>query len=265
AVMRLQKQFGHRVNGVVDALLIKELNVPLEQRIEQLQVNMNRYNALTQVPEGTWLVANIPEFKLHVYEGKQEVFEMDIVVGKESSKTVIFNDEIQYIVFSPSWNVPPGIIQNEMLPAMRSDPGYLRRNGYVQTGTENGLPVIKQLPGPNNSLGKVKFVFPNNHNIYFHDTPAKSLFQFQQRAFSHGCIRLSEPGKLAAYILRNTQWSEDRIQKAMDSGKEQFVSLQTPVAISITYFTAWVDETGLVHFRDDIYGLDKLESRVAKN
>jgi murein L,D-transpeptidase YcbB/YkuD len=259
AVMRLQKQFGHRANGVVDALLIKELNVPLQDRIDQLRANMDRYNSITQIPEGTWLVANIPEFKLHVYDGQQHVFDMDIVVGKESAKTVIFNDEIKYIVFSPCWNVPPSIVQNEILPAMRTSPGYLRRNGYVQTGTENGLPVIKQLPGPNNSLGRVKFVFPNSHNIYFHDTPAKSLFGFQKRAFSHGCIRLSEPDKLAAYLLRNTEWTEEKIQKAMNSGKEQFVPLQSPVAISITYFTAWVDETGLVHFMEDIYGLDKAQ------
>jgi murein L,D-transpeptidase YcbB/YkuD len=257
AVMKVQKQFGQKANGVVDAQLIKELNVPLRKRIEQLQVNMDRYSSFTEEPEGIWLVANIPEYKLHVYEGQQHVFDMDIVVGKTSTRTATFNDEIRYIVFSPSWNVPESIVRNEILPAMRRSSGYLRRNNYVQTGVENGLPVIKQLPGPNNSLGQVKFVFPNAHNIYFHDTPAKSLFQLSKRAFSHGCVRLGEPAKLAEFLLKNTDWTPEKIRAAMESGKEKFVQLKTPVAVSIIYFTAWVDEDGIVHYREDIYGLDK--------
>jgi murein L,D-transpeptidase YcbB/YkuD len=257
AIMKLQAQFGQNVNGVVDAQLVKELNVPLRKRIEQLQVNMDRYSSFSEEPQGIWLVANIPEYKLHVYEGQQHVFDMDIVVGKESTRTATFNNEIKYIVFSPSWNVPESIVRNEILPAMQRSSSYLRRNNYVQTGYENGLPVIKQLPGPNNSLGQVKFVFPNTHNIYFHDTPAKSLFQFNKRAFSHGCVRLGEPAKLAEYLLKNTEWTPEKIRAAMDSGKEQFVQLKTPVAVSIIYFTAWVDEDGLVHYREDIYGHDR--------
>jgi murein L,D-transpeptidase YcbB/YkuD len=257
AVQRVQKRFGFRENGVVDAQLVKALNVPIEQRLEQLQANIDRYSTYSEIPDGIWIVANIPEFKMHVYEGKQHVFDMNIVVGKESTKTITFNDEIKYIVFSPCWNVPPDIVRNEILPAMRNGGGYLGRNGYVQTGTENGLPVIKQLPGPNNSLGKVKFVFPNAHNIYFHDTPAKSLFEFPRRAFSHGCIRLAEPARLAEFLLRNTEWTPEKVQKAMDSGREQFVTLKKPVAISITYFTAWVDDDGLLNFREDIYDHDK--------
>lgn len=257
AVMKLQKQFGQKPNGVVDAQLIKELNVPLKKRIEQLQVNIDRYSSFTEEPQGIWLVANIPEYKLHVYEGQQHVFDMDIVVGKTSSRTATFNNEIKYIVFSPSWNVPESIVRNEILPSMRKGNGYLSRNNYVQTGVENGLPVIKQLPGPNNSLGQVKFVFPNSHNIYFHDTPAKSLFQLNKRAFSHGCVRLGEPAKLAEFLLKNTEWTPEKISEAMNSGREQFVPLKTPVAVSIIYFTSWVDKDGLVHYREDIYGHDR--------
>ena len=257
AVMKLQKQFGQKSNGVVDAQLVKELNVPLRKRIEQLQVNMDRYSSFTEEPEGIWLVANIPEYKLHVYEGQQHVFDMDIVVGKTSSRTATFNNEIKYIVFSPSWNVPESIVRNEILPAMRKSSSYLSRNNYVQTGYENGLPVIKQLPGPNNSLGQVKFVFPNSHNIYFHDTPSKSLFQMNKRAFSHGCVRLGEPAKLAEYLLKDTDWTPEKISAAMESGREQFVHLKKPVAVSIIYFTAWVDKDGIVHYREDIYGHDK--------
>jgi murein L,D-transpeptidase YcbB/YkuD len=256
AIKKVQKQFGLKENGVIDATLVKALNVPVETRISQLQKNIERFSNLPQVSQGTRLLANIPEFKLHVYEGDQLVFDMDIVVGKESTKTVVFNDEMEHIVFSPSWTVPPSIVEKEILPAMRGRKEYLWRNNYVQTGTENGLPVIKQLPGAHNSLGRVKFVFPNSHNIYFHDTPAKSLFQLQKRAFSHGCIRLAEPSKLAEYLLRNTSWTPEKIRKAMDSGNEQFVKLPAKVPVSISYFTAWVDNDGTVNFREDIYGLD---------
>jgi murein L,D-transpeptidase YcbB/YkuD len=257
SVEKVQKQFGFKENGVLDAAFIKELNVPVEQRITQLEKNMERFKSLPEVTQGTRLLANIPEFKLHVYEGDQVVFDIDIVVGKESTKTVIFNDEMQQIVFSPSWTVPPSIVKNEILPAMRGRKEYLWRNNYVQTGTENGLPVIKQLPGPHNALGKVKFIFPNSYNIYFHDTPAKSLFELRKRAFSHGCIRLAEPAKLAEYLLRNSPgWTPEKIRKAMNAGDEQYVKLPSNVPVSISYFTAWVDNEGMVNFREDIYGMD---------
>jgi murein L,D-transpeptidase YcbB/YkuD len=257
-VKKVQLQFGFKDNGVIDAAFVKELNVPVEKRIAQLQLNMERFSKLPAVTQGTRLVANIPEFKLHIYEGDQRVFDIDVVVGKESTKTVVFNDEMQHIVFSPSWTVPPSIVKNEILPAMRKRREYLWKNNYVQTGTENGLPVIKQLPGPGNALGKVKFVFPNSHSIYFHDTPAKSLFSLRKRAFSHGCIRLAEPAKLAEYLLRNNpEWTTERITKAMNSGKEQYVKLSETVPVSISYFTAWVDNSGVVNFREDIYGMDK--------
>ena len=267
AVKRAQKRFGFKESGVVDAALIKELNVPVERRINQILVNMERLQTLPASTGGTRLVANIPEFKLHVYEGDRHVFDMNIVVGTEANKTVIFNDEMKQVVFSPYWNVPPSIVRNEILPKMRHDHNYLWRNRYVQVGTENGLPKIRQMPGAGNALGKVKFLFPNSHNIYFHDTPAKSLFNLRRRAFSHGCIRLAEPAKLAEYLLRDAPgWTPDRIEQAMNAGEEQVVNLQTPVAVAITYFTAWVDNEGMVHFREDIYGHDKeMAKRIARS
>lgn len=127
-----------------------------------------------------------------------------------------------------------------------------------QVGFSDGLPVIRQKPGGNNALGRVKFLFPNNYSIYFHDTPAKSLFSKQQRAFSHGCVRLAKPKKLAAYLLRNDPyWTPHKIQKAMFAGKETWVTLNTPVPVSLLYFTAWVDRDGLLNFRKDIYGHDE--------
>jgi murein L,D-transpeptidase YcbB/YkuD len=267
AVKRAQKRFGFKESGVVDAALIKELNVPVERRINQILVNMERLQTLPGHTGGTRLVANIPEFKLHVYEGDRHVFDMNIVVGTQANKTVVFNDEMKQVVFSPYWNVPPSIVKNEILPKMRNDHNYLWRNRYVQVGTENGLPKIRQMPGAGNALGKVKFLFPNDHNIYFHDTPAKSLFNLRRRAFSHGCIRLAEPAKLAEYLLRDTPgWTPDRIENAMNAGEEQVVNLQAPVAVAITYFTAWVDNDGMVHFREDIYGHDKeMAKRVARS
>jgi murein L,D-transpeptidase YcbB/YkuD len=266
AVKKIQKRFGFKENGVVDLPLIKELNIPVEVRIKQLEINMERLQNTLTPSAGTRLVANIPEFKLHVYEGEQPVFDIDIVVGSESNKTVIFSDEMTHIVFSPYWNVPESIVKNEILPAMRKNRAYLRRNNYEQTGTENGLPVIRQKPGPKNSLGQVKFVFPNNHGIYFHDTPAKGLFELRKRTFSHGCIRLAEPGKLAKYLLRNSsEWNDNKISEAMNSGKEQWVKLPMPVAVSLTYFTAWVDKDGQVCFREDVYGYDKSDTKTARN
>jgi L,D-transpeptidase YcbB len=262
AVKKVQRSYGFPENGVVDMALVKELNVPVDDRIDQIRVNMERVKEFPAASGGTRLIANIPEFKLHVYEGERQVFDMAIVVGKESTKTVIFNDEMKYIVFSPSWNVPPSIVKNEILPAMRGSREYLWRHNYVIEGYEDGLPKIRQMPGKGNSLGQVKFVFPNDHNIYFHDTPAKSLFELRRRAFSHGCIRLSEPGKLAEYLLRDAPgWTPAKIQRAMNSGAEQTVNLPAAVPVSIAYFTVWVDETGQVNFREDIYGKDKAEAK----
>jgi len=258
AVLNVQKRFGLKPNAVVDAFLIKELNIPVENRIQQLLVNLQRFQESPSTNSETRLVVNIPEYKLHVYEGLIHVFDMDIVVGSEDHKTVMFNDEMTSIVFSPYWNVPPSIVKNEILPAMRKGKNYLRNNGYEITGYEDGLPVIRQKPGVQNSLGQVKFVFPNDHKIYFHDTPAKQLFQYSKRTFSHGCIRLSEPLTLAKYLLKNVPgWTTDKIWNAMSAGKEQWVKLPKPVEVSITYYTAWVDNAGLLHLRQDVYGLDK--------
>jgi murein L,D-transpeptidase YcbB/YkuD len=251
------------VTGSIDNNLVKALNVSVDRRIEQILANIGRLRSAKISYSGTQLVANIPEYKLHVYEDGREVFDMAIVVGKESTKTVVFNGNISQIVFSPYWNVPPSIVENEILPAMRGNKNYLKNNGYEVVGREGGLPAIRQKPGAGNSLGKVKFVFPNSHNIYLHDTPAKSIFKMDQRAYSHGCIRVAEPAKLAAYLLRNeSSWSAERIRKAMDAGSPQVVKLDNSVPVAITYFTAWVDEDGVMNFREDIYGRDKVSNNT---
>lgn len=257
AIRKVQRKFGFPENGIVEASLVLALNVPASDRRRQLERNLQRLQTASLPGGERYIVVNIPEYKLHVYEGGNHLFDMAVVVGKESSPTEAFTDELEHVVFSPYWNVPPSIVQNEILPVMRKRKSYLAANGYEITGRENGLPVIRQKPGPNNSLGGVKFLFPNEHAIYFHDTPAKSLFKNRIRAYSHGCVRLAEPEKLAEYLLQSDpSWSPAQISQAMHGEKEQWVKLLAPVPVAIVYYTAWVDGVGELNFRDDIYGKD---------
>jgi murein L,D-transpeptidase YcbB/YkuD len=257
-IKSVQKGFGLKQDGVITTALIEQLNIPVKARIKQLLLNLERMRWVPEQPGGDFIIVNIPEFRLHVFEGEKKRFSIDIVVGKEAHSTVIFTGSLKYVVFSPYWNVPPSIVRNEIVHAIKRNGNYLSKNGMEQIGYANGLPVIRQKPGSANALGKVKFLFPNSYNIYFHDTPAKSLFSEDARAFSHGCIRLAEPQKLAAYLLRNqAEWTGQKINTAMSVTKEKWVTLKEPLPVFITYFTAWVDNEGLLNFRDDIYGHDK--------
>jgi len=258
AVKNYQMRMGYKPDGIITAQLIKDMNVPALKRVEQILMNMGRMRWMPTTPSGQLIVVNIPEFELHMYEGKNKAFDMNVVVGKEGHNTMMFSGDLNQIVFSPYWNVPPSIVRKEILPKLETDPGYLASQNMEQVGTEGDLPKIRQLPGPGNSLGRVKFLFPNSFNIYFHDTPAKSLFEKDKRAYSHGCIRLAEPEKMANYLLRNNpEWTPERISDAMNSGNEKYVKLKNPVPVVITYYTTWVDETGRLNFRDDIYDHDK--------
>jgi murein L,D-transpeptidase YcbB/YkuD len=258
AVKNFQARHGFNETGIISDSLIKEMNVPAVKRVEQLLMNMDRMRWLANEPTGNLIVVNIPEFVLHLYEGKQKVFDIDVVVGKEGHSTMMFNGDLNQVVFSPYWNVPPSIVAKEILPEMEKKPGYLAKENMEITGNDDGLPVIRQKPGPGNALGKVKFLFPNSFNIYFHDTPAKSLFNKDKRAYSHGCIRLREPEKLANYVLRNQpEWTPEKISEAMNSGDEKYVKVKDPIPVVITYYTAWVDENGRLNFREDIYGHDE--------
>jgi murein L,D-transpeptidase YcbB/YkuD len=257
AIRNFQGRLGYTPTGVIPDSLIKEMNVPVVKRIEQIIMNMERMRWMATRQDGNLIVVNIPEFVLHVYEGNKKAFDMDVVVGKEGHNTMMFNGDLNQVVFCPNWNVPQSIVQKEILPAMEKDKNYLEKQNMEITGEEEGTPVIRQLPGEKNALGKVKFLFPNSFNIYFHDTPAKSLFEKDKRAYSHGCIRLKEPGKMANYVLRDQpEWTPARIEEAMNAGKEKFVKVKDPIPVLITYYTAWVDENGQLNFRDDIYGHD---------
>ena len=262
-IKRAQKQFGLKENGIINAALVKALNTPVEARIEQLLINMERMRWMLKPVMGNRIVANIPDYKLFVFDSSTKVFEMEIVAGTEAHQTVVFSDVLKYVVFSPYWNVPRSIVRKEILPGIRKNNNYLARHNMEQTGTENGLPVIRQRPGGANALGKVKFIFPNSYNIYFHDTPSKSLFENEKRAFSHGCIRISNPTKMAEYLLRNQpEWTVKKIYNAMNALKEVWVPLKEQVPVLITYFTAWVDIEGKLNFRDDVYGNDEKMSKL---
>jgi murein L,D-transpeptidase YcbB/YkuD len=257
AITQFQLRHGLTADGLPGPGTMAEMNVPLKSRIKQIIVNMERCRWLPVSLNTDYLAVNIPEFKLHVYHADSLLWSCNVVVGQKVHQTVIFYGEMQYVVFSPYWNLPESIVRNEVLPAMRSNRNYLNEHNMVITGKENGLPVIQQKPGPANSLGLVKFLFPNSYSIYLHDTPSRSLFGESSRAFSHGCIRVGEPAKLASFLLKyDSTWTTTRINKAMHLGKEQQVTLKQKMPVFIAYFTAFTDRNNLLNFRKDIYDRD---------
>ncbi|MFL5810616.1 MAG: murein L,D-transpeptidase [Flavisolibacter sp.] len=257
AVKNFQQRFGLKDDGVVGAEMITQLNYPVEKRIEQIIVNMERCRWVPVALNKDYIVVNIPAYRFHAFENDSLVWSMDVVVGSEMNKTAIFTGMMNSVVFSPYWNVPPGIYRKETLPAMKKDNNYLARNHMERTA--NG---VRQKPGPWNALGKVKFLFPNSHNIYLHDTPSKWAFEKEKRAFSHGCIRVSDPRRLALYILRNQPaWTEQKVDAAMNANKEQYVKVADPVPVFIVYLTSWVDKQGRLNIRHDVYNRD---SRLAQ-
>ncbi|HEU5052279.1 MAG TPA: L,D-transpeptidase family protein [Hanamia sp.] len=258
AIKNYQQRFGFTPDGKLGSKTLEQLRTPAIERVKQILINMNRMRWLPTQPQGRLIVVNIPAFTLHVIEDGKTVFTMPVVVGKDGHNTTLFSDLMTTIVFSPYWNVPPSIVKKEILPGMQKDPDYLEKNNMEIYGGTDSMPEIRQKPGPENSLGKVKFLFPNVFNIYLHDTPAKWLFNKDQRAYSHGCIRLGNAEKMADYLLKDdSKWTPEKIQEAMNSGDQQFVTLKDPVPVFITYYTAWVDENGQLNFRDDIYGHDQ--------
>lgn len=258
AVKNYQQHNGMKPTGVVSDTLIKSLNVPVEKRIQQIIINLNRMQWMPAMEDVNYISVNIPDFMLTAFENKTKAFDMPVAVGKEGTNTTMFTGDLNQIVFSPYWNIPASIVQKEILPKMKSDPGYLKSRHMEIVGKNEVSPTIRQLPGPDNSLGKVKFLFPNRYDIYFHDTYAKDIFNKDKRAVSHGCIRLADAEKLANYLLRNNaSWTPEKISTAMNSAKEQYVKLSPAMPVIITYYTAWVDEGGQINFRDDVYANDK--------
>ena len=286
AVKNFQRRLGRDPSGLIDAQTVADLNVPLSRRVRQMQLTLERWRWLpTSFQQGP-IVVNIPEFLLRANDKDLNIqVTMRVVVGKAlGHSTPVFADTMQYIVFRPYWEVPPSITRAELVPHIARDPDYLANKDFeIVDSHENvvmaragssevvdqlkaGRLSIRQKPGPKNSLGLVKFVFPNSFNVYLHDTPATEFFARSRRDFSHGCIRLEHPAELAAWVLRdNPGWNIERIRAAMSGSTTQQVRLAHPIPVLIVYGTVIVPEDGLVHFYDDIYGHDTaLEKALAK-
>lgn len=266
AVTNFQFRNAMKPTGMITDTFIRALNVPAELRMQQIIINLYRMQWMPANTEPNYISVNIPDFLLSVYENNTKVFDMPVAVGKEGTNTTIFSGKLDQVVFSPYWNIPASIVQREILPQMKSNPGYLKSKNMEIVGKNDSLPVIRQLPGKDNALGRVKFLFPNRFDIYFHDTYAREIFNKKQRAVSHGCIRLSDPEKLANYLLRNNKsWTPEKISSAMNAGKEQSARPEPAMPVMITYYTSWVDDQGQMNFREDIYGNDKRVGQMLFN
>lgn len=245
---------GANPDNKISEKLVKELNIPVTDRIRTIIVNMERCRWISAdiSKAEEYIVINIPSYKLTYFKEGKRALVSDVVVGKEGHSTVVFSGLMKYIVFSPYWNVPKSIVAKEIEPGIAENPHYLEDHDMERNGDE-----IRQRPGPKNSLGLVKFLFPNSNNIYLHDTPAKSLFSKEDRAFSHGCIRVQKTVELANLILRDDKtWNAEKIDEAMHAGEEKWVTLKHKIPVYIGYFTAWVDRDGIVHFYEDVYNRD---------
>jgi L,D-transpeptidase YcbB len=280
AVARFQVRHGLPPDSVVDRATLSGLNVPVETRILQIEVNLDRYRWLPAEFEKRYLLVNIPDFHLRAYEGRKEKFEQRVIVGDEyQNATPVFADSMTYLVFRPEWNVPSSILVNEMLPKLREDIYDLARHGFEVVDTQADTLVrdlssidwedvdtaelpyrVRQRSGESNSLGLVKFMFPNRFNIYLHDTPSRKLFDQPVRTLSHGCVRVEKPVELAEFVLDGQDdWDEGTIREAMEDPKaarSRTVSLERPVPVYILYLTAFMRD-GELHFRNDPYGKDR--------
>jgi murein L,D-transpeptidase YcbB/YkuD len=270
AVKRFQRRHGLADDGVVAPATVAQLNVPVERRIEQIALNLERWRWLPRDLGDRYVLVNIPEYRLEVWDHGNVPVSMRVVVGKKDTPTPIFNDQMTYLVFAPYWNVPPDIASKETIPSVMKDPAFLDRtnmevldrSGRVVDAASIDLSQpdhyrFRQRPGGKNSLGYVKFMFPNQFNVYLHDTPADSLFARAARSFSHGCVRVEQPERLAEYVLHDQpEWTPEQIEAAMHGGQEKSVKLREPLPVYLGYFTARVSADGILQFRDDIYGID---------
>jgi L,D-transpeptidase YcbB len=279
ALRSFQERHGLTPDGVLGQATLRQLNVPPSERARQIELSLERlrWTPLLQAPR--MIVVNIPEFVLRAYEvrdGQVHVqLTMKVIVGKAlDTRTPLFDEDMRYIEFSPYWNVPPSIARQETVPRLRRDPAYFEQQGFefvtsggrvVTTLSAEALDAvlrgswrIRQRPGPKNALGDIKFVFPNNDNIYLHHTPAPQLFERDRRDFSHGCIRVQSPVDLARFVLRDQPaWTEERIRQAMGQGVSSTLRLKEPLPVVIAYSTAIV-KGGRAFFYPDLYGHDRL-------
>lgn len=276
AVRRFQSRHGLDTDGAVGRGTLAALNVPVERRIRQLEANLGRFADLPADLGEKTIIVNVPEFILRAYERNETRLTMRVVVGAvvKDRPTPVFSDTMEYVIFNPPWYVPNSIARNELIPDVRGDSGLLGRRNFEVVGdgetidpaaapldeatlarVEAGELTLRQRPGPRNPLGRIKFIFPNNHAVYLHDTSERRLFARAYRAASHGCIRVERPNDLAAYVLPD--WTPERITEVIRKGREKHVRLTHLIPVHIRYWTARVDPDGTVYFFEDIYRLDR--------
>ena len=279
-VRAFQQRHGLTPDGALGKTTFTALTTPFAKRVRQMDLTLERWRWLPPFDTPP-IIVNIPQFRLFAFRTTEDrvadILQMDVIVGKTYTQTPVFESDMRYVVFRPYWDIPPSILRKEMLPKIRANPGYVAANRLeIVGGQGDDSPVVapspaaieglasgklrlRQIPGPDNALGLVKFMFPNVYNVYLHSTPAHRLFGETVRAFSHGCIRVSDPAALGTYVMRDEpgEWTREKVEAAMNGTKTQRVNLQHPIRVLILYGTALATEAGPVLFFDDLYGLDK--------
>ena len=273
AVTAFQRRHGLDADGVVGPRTFAALNVGVQERIAQIEANLERWRWLPEDLGERHVFVDVASFELALVEGGRPALELPVVVGKEEDATPIFSQAMTHIIINPSWHVPKRIAVEELLPDIQADPGFLERNdlrvldkkghqvdsalvAWDTLGPDNFPYRLVQTPGDQNSLGEIKFMLPNRFDIYLHDTPAKTLFDRQVRAFSHGCVRVRDPLILGAAVLGRQGWDLGQLESAVAEGRSRRIDIEQPLPVHIAYFTARADEPGQIRFLDDIYGHD---------
>jgi murein L,D-transpeptidase YcbB/YkuD len=283
AVKHFQSRNGLAEDGIISETTLAVMNVPIADRILQIEANLERRRWMEDNPGRYYLSVNVADQTLQVVRDGQVIHWARLVVGKPYSSTPVFSEMMRYIVLNPYWNVPPSIATREYLPKLKRNPGALSRES-IRIFTGNGgsereispsgvdwskltrMPYsLRQEPGAKNALGRAKFMFPNRFNVYLHDTPSKSLFAKDLRIFSHGCMRVEYPLDLAALLLKDQGWTRAKIDAQVAAGKQRVINLAKPIPVHVIYVTAWSDKTGTVEFRRDVYGRDKRLIEVLGN
>jgi murein L,D-transpeptidase YcbB/YkuD len=280
AIRSFQERHGLEVDGIIGPNTLATLNVPVEERIRQIELNMERCRWFNQDFGQRYILINIANQELSVIESDRTVLNMRTIVGKPCRSTPIFSDKMTYLVFNPYWNVPSKIVKEDILPALKKNPSFFAKTkmkilqGFGKKAEARALDPrvidwskvdvnnynysFRQDPGPKNPLGRIKFMFPNKYAVYIHDTPSRGLFEQKERCFSSGCIRIEKPIDLAAFVLRSSKkWNREEIIASIEKGEKRIIRLPEPIPVHLIYLTAWANEDGMIYFRNDIYEHDK--------
>jgi murein L,D-transpeptidase YcbB/YkuD len=277
AVKRFQRRHGLKADGIVGRRTLTALGIPVETRMIQLMLNMERWRWFPENFGSRYVIVNIPAFELRVVNNRTEALAMRVIVGRKSRPTPVLSSQLTHLEANPYWNIPQKIAQDDLLEKIQDNPEYLVQQGIQvfdswqedapeldpleidwSSVSKNYFPFrLRQKPTSRNALGRIKFMFPNSQSVYIHDTPGKSLFNETHRLFSSGCIRVEDPVALAVQLLKDRHWDRRRLEKYIEYGQNRTIALQTPFPVYLVYFTAWTDAGGDIHFSEDIYDYDR--------